>query len=71
LIDILLPFDFFPFLSFLSFLGVSSQEDFDMYHELNFSLRWFCLGYLFERKFILGSKRVQWKIYWSFGMKKH
>jgi len=32
---------------------------------------WLCLEYLFERKFILGSKRVQWKIYWLLGMKKH
>jgi len=47
--NILLSFDF-PFLPFLSFLGVSSWEDFDMYHELNFSLLMILFGVSFLKK---------------------
>ena len=72
LLNILLPFEFFfSFPLSFSFLEISSWEDFDVPWTEFQLVDGFCLGYFFERNFILGLKRVQWKIYWLFGMKKH
>ena len=71
--NILLPLNFFlSFLSFFlaGFLLFLGKILICTMNWISFCW-WFCLGHLFERKFILGSKRVQWKIYWLFGMKKH
>ena len=64
------PFEFSFLLSF-SFLEISSWEDFDMCYKLNFSLLMILFGVFFERNFTLGSKRVQRKFYWLFGIEKH
>ena len=60
-------FSSFPFFSWCFFLGrfwYVSWTEFQLVDD-------FVWGIFFKEKFILGLKRVQWKIYWLFGTKNH